>query len=86
MECAILVRKMQARGGHPNEKTIKGEASRMSNSSIFKDCPITTKDSTIARNIFSPSLSCIEGKWMRGRPDPVRTEYAGDIGQVSPSF
>ena len=75
VEGAILARKMQGRGGHPSEAAFKREVSRMSPSSIFNDSPITVKDITNARNIFGPSTACLKGKWVRGRPDPVRPEY-----------
>jgi hypothetical protein len=46
VERGILARKMQAREGHPSESAFKGEVSRNSPSSLFKDSPITSKDIT----------------------------------------
>ena len=44
VEQAILARKLQARLGHPNKAVFKNEVSRKSESSLFRDCPISSKD------------------------------------------
>ena len=71
---AIMARKMQARAGHPSENTYKKEVSRNSESSLFKNSTLTSKDITNARRIFGPSMPCIQGKWTRGMPEIMRPD------------
>ncbi|KAL7529447.1 hypothetical protein ACHAXR_002971 [Thalassiosira sp. AJA248-18] len=75
VERAILARKLQARSGHPSETVFKREVSRTSESSLFRDCPISSKDISNANTIFGPSKPCLEGKWVRRKPARVEPEY-----------
>lgn len=75
VERTILAHKMQAGNEHPIKTTFKREVSWSSYSSMFKDCPLITKDIFNAQKILGPSVLCIEGKWTRGRPEVVRPDY-----------
>ena len=75
VEQAILARKLQARSGHPSEAVFKNKVSCKSKSSLFRDCPMLSKDISNAKTIFGPSKPCVEGKWVWGKPKRVEPSY-----------
>ena len=77
-----MARKTQARAGYPSKATFKIEVSRTSNSSLFRDCPLTTRDISNTRAIFGPSLPCTQGKLVWSRPKRVEPVYISIPAQL----
>ena len=82
VERAIQARKLQARAGHPSEAVFKKEVSRKSESSLFRDCPVTVTDISNAHAIFGPSKPCRQGKWVRPKPDRVEPDYVSIPAEI----
>ena len=82
VERAILARKLQARSGHPSKAVFKNKVSRKSESSLFRDYPISSKDISNAKIIFGPSKPCVEGKWVQGKPKRVEPSYVSILANL----
>ena len=82
VERAISARRAQSMSGHPSEQVLKREVSRSDGHSLFRDCPISSKDVDNANKIFGPSLPIVKGKERRGKPDRVDPEYISIPQQV----
>ena len=62
--------------GHPSEADLKAEVSRKPiKNALFDNSNVTATDIKNARKIFGPSLPCLKGKWVRGRPTRVNDEF-----------
>ena len=82
VEKAIAARRAQASSGHLSEQVMKREVSRTDCHSLFRDCPVSSKDITNANNIFGPSLPIIKGKQVRKKPSRVEPQYISIPAQV----
>eukprot|EP00984_Skeletonema_dohrnii_P033562 scaffold30483_cov78-Skeletonema_dohrnii-CCMP3373.AAC.1 len=82
VEKAIAARRAQALTGHPSEPTMKREVSRTDSHSLFRDCPVSSKDITNANRIFGPSLPIVKGKTVRKRPSRVEPQFISIPAQV----
>ena len=71
VEAYILVRKLQARFGHPSDAEFKN----MARDKLLKNCPVKLEQITNANNIFGPNFSGLRGKSVRTKPTRVKKKY-----------
>jgi hypothetical protein len=57
--------------GRPSEKDFRG----MVRANLIPNCPVTTKDISVAHKILGPDIGSIRGKTTRRKPTVVETDY-----------